>query len=42
LLSFDKNKYPSHGVKAVYEKYYSPQVYLIKYFELIDRCDENR
>jgi len=35
LLNFDKSTYPSHIVKAIYEKYYSPEIYLEKYFELI-------
>lgn len=35
LLNFDKSKYPPHAVKAVYEKHYSPRVFLEKYLSLI-------
>jgi glycosyltransferase involved in cell wall biosynthesis len=35
LLNFDKSKYPSHIVKRVYERYFSPQAFLERYFEVI-------
>jgi glycosyltransferase involved in cell wall biosynthesis len=38
LLKFDKSKYSSHMVKTIYEKQYSPQAYLKRYFELINHA----
>jgi glycosyltransferase involved in cell wall biosynthesis len=35
LISFDKTRYPSYIVRSVYEKHYSPRVYLEKYLGLI-------
>jgi len=35
LLNFDKSKYPFYTVKNIYKKYYSPEAYLGKYFDLI-------
>jgi glycosyltransferase involved in cell wall biosynthesis len=37
LLNFDKRKYPSYTVKAIYEKHYSSRSYLKKYKELIEK-----
>lgn len=35
LLNFNKNKYPRCKIKAIYEKHYSPQSYIERYFSLI-------
>jgi glycosyltransferase involved in cell wall biosynthesis len=38
LLKFDKSKYPSEMVKSIYEKYYTPEAHMKKYFESIRSC----
>ena len=38
LLNFDKSKYPLHMIRLVYERHFSPQAFLKKYFEVIDQA----
>jgi glycosyltransferase involved in cell wall biosynthesis len=35
LLNFNKNSYSSSSIKAIYERYYSPEVYLKSYLKII-------
>ncbi|HYB92851.1 MAG TPA: glycosyltransferase [archaeon] len=41
LSTFDKSKYPSKLIKAIYEKYYSPEVFLKRYLESIKSFKSN-
>jgi len=35
LINFNRKKYPSHTIKTIYEKYYSPKAFLERYLKII-------
>jgi glycosyltransferase involved in cell wall biosynthesis len=38
LFNFTRSKYPSNMVKAIYERYYTPEAFLKAYFGFISSC----